>query len=483
MNISINTTKMSSLLDKAQNFYLVGIKGVGMTSLAQCLVDLKKNVTGADVIDEFVTQPILDSMKIKIELGFTQDLPKDTQVVIYSGAHSGKNNPLVKQAIAKNLPIFSHAQVLGWLFNQKIGLAVCGVGGKSTISAMLAWTLLKLKQRPSYSVGVGNILGLVNTGAYQASSDYFVAEADEYADNPNEAIQGQKLVPRLSFLQPHLIICSNLQFDHPDVYHDFAHTKQVFMDFFHNLQPNGILICNFDDEQLLTLASKFRKQRKDVKVLGFGHTAKAQYQIETHSEQSDQTRLAFDNQSFPLKLLLPGEHNLMNAAAVIAALHSLKFEIKPIISQLTKFPGVGRRLQLVKETAEHIFYDDYAHHPTEISRSLQALKQHHPGLPLVVVFQPHTTSRTKSLLNDFAESFTFADRLILMPIFTSAREKIDTTFSSKDLLDKIKHKHPSFSAALIPDLVTVATEIKKLDQRSVVLTLGAGDVYLLHNIV
>lgn len=485
MNKSATASEISTLLDEAKQFYLVGIKGVGMTSLAQCLTDMGKKVTGADVADEFVTQSILDSMQLGIEVGFTQQLPEDTQVVIYSGAHSGKANPLVKQAQARNLPVFSHAEVLGWMFNQKQGLAVCGVGGKSTISAMLAWTLLKLKQKPSFSVGVGKITELTRTGAFQAKSKYFVAEADEYADNPSEAIQGEKLVPRLSFLQPYLIICSNLQFDHPDVYQDFTHTKQVFMEFFHNLKPNGFLICNFDDKQLFSLTKKFVKLRKDMSLLGFGHTAKAQYQL-THSlGQTDlsQASLKFENQTYPLKLLIPGEHNLMNAAAVVTALHALGFDMEQIINELAKFPGVGRRLQLVKQTAEHIFYDDYAHHPTEIVRSLQALKQHHPNLPLVVVFQPHTTSRTKSLLDSFAESFTAADQVILLPIFTSAREKMDASFSTRNLIEKIKQHHPAFSVTLEPDIAAAATQIKKLSSSSVVVTLGAGDVYLLHNLV
>ncbi|HOZ03635.1 MAG TPA: Mur ligase domain-containing protein, partial [Candidatus Woesebacteria bacterium] len=129
MNKSATASEISTLLNEAKQFYLVGIKGVGMTSLAQCLTDMGKKVTGADVADEFVTQSILDSMQLGIEVGFTQQLPEDTQVVIYSGAHSGKANPLVKQAQARNLPVFSHAEVLGWMFNQKQGLAVCGVGG------------------------------------------------------------------------------------------------------------------------------------------------------------------------------------------------------------------------------------------------------------------------------------------------------------------------------------------------------------------
>lgn len=482
-----NTHSISLLnsLAESTQLYLVGIKGVGMTSIAQCLKDMDKKIAGADVAEEFVTQPLLDSLGVKIDLGFNHQLPKNTQVVIYSGAHSGKANPLVKQALDRNLPIFSHAQVLGWLFNQKKGLAVCGVGGKSTISAMLSWTLLKLNQTPSFSVGVGQIGGMEKTGAYQASSEYFVAEADEYADNPSEAIQGAKLIPRLNFLQPHLIICSNLQFDHPDVYRDFAHTKQVFSQFFHNLKPNGILICNFDDKQLLMLAKKFIKQRQDVTLLGFGHTAKAQYQLSYSSNPADQTqaRLSTANQTYPLNLLIPGDHNLMNATAVSAALHSLGFELKQILAHLNKFAGVGRRLQLVKKTAEHTFYDDYAHHPSEIVRSIQALKLRHPDLPLVVVFQPHTTSRTKSLIDGFAECFTSADQLILLPIFTSAREQVDHHFSSSNLFEKIKHNHPNFSVTLKSDLIGVADQIKKLKFPAVVVTLGAGDVYLLHNMI
>ena len=212
---------MMSILDY-NNFFLVGIKGVAMTAIAQILIDAKKRVSGSDVEENFVTQDILKKLNIDILNGFETEIPKDTDYVIYTAAHNGPFNPQVIAAKKKNIPALSQAEVLAKFFNLKKGIAVCGVEGKSTVSAMIAWILEITGRNPSFSIGVGNIPGLNKTAKWDQDSDLFVSEADEYVIDPSCIERHEKIIPRFSFLKPFTTVCTNLKFDHPDVYKDFA---------------------------------------------------------------------------------------------------------------------------------------------------------------------------------------------------------------------------------------------------------------------
>src|SRR6185369_10906914 len=175
---------MSSLLDHT-HFYLVGIKGVAMTAIAQCLLDAGKSVLGSDVPEDFVTQHILDQRGVHIDTSFDTEIPADTDCVIYTAAHQAQQNSQVVAAKTRNLPVMTHAEALGELFNLNKGLAVCGVGGKSTTSAMITWILVKLGYQPNFAIGVGDIPGLDKTGQWRKDAEYFVAEADEYVIDPS----------------------------------------------------------------------------------------------------------------------------------------------------------------------------------------------------------------------------------------------------------------------------------------------------------
>ena len=215
-----------------QSFYLVGIKGVAMTALAQCLLDAGKVVKGCDVAEDFVTEKILSKLQIQIDAGFDHELPSNTDCVVFTAAHNGSSNAMVTKAQHLEIQTFTHAQALAELFNQKQGIAVAGVGGKSTTSAMIAWILEKTGQNPSFAIGVGNIPGLNKTGQWLSDSKVFVVEADEYATDPAAMATGSELVPRFAFYKPEITVCTNLKYDHPDVYRNFVHTQQVFADFF-----------------------------------------------------------------------------------------------------------------------------------------------------------------------------------------------------------------------------------------------------------
>ena len=445
------------------HFYFVGIKGVGMTALASVLVDMGKTVRGADVADDFPTKPMLARLGVTIDDGFAGELPAETEVVIYTGSHGGSQNPLVEKARRRGIPTYTHAAALGEVSAGQKVVAVCGVGGKSTISAMLAWTGEQLRTPVSFAVGVGQIIGLAKTGQFAASSDYFVAEADEYIADPllkNSA--GAHF--RFDYLSPSVIVCNNLRFDHPDVYRDFNHTKQVFGRFFARLAPEGFLVYNGDDQNLRELAWQLLERRSDVTQISYG----------TH--ELNDVRLA-DVADWHLQV--PGEFNRMNAlAALTVATQVFGWDRPAVMAALSQYRSVTRRLQNLPAIGGVEIWDDYAHHPSEVAAAIAAMQAHRPGKRLVVAFQPHTFSRTRQLLGEFATALATAGEVVLLDIFASAREEDDGTISSDDLARAVSKLAMGTKVSRVGTPADLRAWIgKNMRRGDVLLTLGAGDIY------
>lgn len=479
------------------SFYLVGIKGVAMTALAQCLVDAGKKVTGSDLDEEFVTQEILNKLGLKIDQGFETVLSADIDCVIYTSAHKAQQNPQVQQAMNRQLKVFSHAEALGELFNPKQGIAVCGVGGKSTTSAMIAWILQKAAETeqtppPSFAIGVGNIPGLNKTGQWNpdSASSFFVAEADEYVTDPAAPSRGEEITPRFSFLKPFVTVCSNLRYDHPDVYKDFEHTQAVYANFFSQIKPNGALIINADDQNLVELAQNVVKGRdrsaQPLHLYSFGESSVASLQIthfESHQGQTIST-IEDHQQKYQLTLQIPGKFNAMNAVAALATCNGLGVSMSQGIQFLADFRSTMRRSEFIGEKEGVKYYDDYAHHPNEVKQVIQAFKEWFPDQKLVVAFQSHTYSRTKALLNEFVTAFEDADELVMTDIFPSAREQPDSSISSDLLCAEIQKKFPKLQARNLKTNQALTEFCKtQLHEGDVFITVGAGDIYKVHQMI
>ncbi len=461
-----------------QHFYLVGIKGVAMTSMAQLLVDAQKTISGCDLEEDFVTQPILDKLEITIDSGFDHEIPENIECVIYTAAHTGKFNPIVTQANQKNIPTFSHAEAQADLFNQKKGIAVCGVGGKSTVSAMISWIFEKTNNNTSFAVGVGNIPGLNKTAQWNTDSEYFIAEADEYVTDPSAPKRGEAITPRFSYLKPHITVCTNLKFDHPDVYEDFEHTKEVFFSFFNQISSNGTLVMNVAD-------MVHNPSTSAQTVLTFGtDSADFSYDFNPKEQKAGITiaTITHAEKQYTLELKIPGEYNVQNALAAIAACSCANIPVADSVSALKTFASTQRRFESCGTKNGVIYYDDYAHHPNEIQSAIAALNTWYTDNKKIIVFQPHTYSRTKQLLHEFVHAFKNADAVYLLDIFASARESFDPSISSDTLLEGIKKNYPNIT---IENLHTVDSLARFLQERvsagTVVLTLGAGDIYKVHN--
>jgi len=469
-----------------KHYYLVGIKGVAMTAMATCLLDVGKKISGSDVEGEFVTQPILNKNQIQIDVGFENELSKEIDCLIYTAAHQGKQNPQVQAAIKKKIPVYSHAEALSFLFNSKKGVAVCGVGGKSSVSAMIAWILEHTNQKPSYAVGVGKIIDLPLTGRYREDSKVFVVEADEYAANPVEIQDGEKLIPRFSYLKPKVVVCTNLAFDHPDVYKDFAHTKEVYKTFFKQIKEGGTLIYNMDNAALVKLVSEVKKENKKIKnYISYGESKKADFQLAKFEAQRGLSKgtYTFNKESFEIQLSIPGKFNILNAVAAIAAVHSTNPKIKSS-DAISKFRSTKRRFEFIDKKNGVTYYDDYAHHPSEVKVAITALNDWYPNSRKVIAFQSHTFSRTKELFDDFVDAFAEAKEVVMIDIFASAREKSDVSVSSETLCKAIRKKYPKIKAQNLKTIKKLATFCKQeLKSGDVMITLGAGDIYEVHTIV
>jgi UDP-N-acetylmuramate--alanine ligase len=416
-------------ITKINHIHFTGIKGVGMTALALCALDLGIKVTGSDVEEEFLTDETLTKRGITWSTEFgVKNLEPKPDLVVTTGAHGGLNNPEVQAARELNIPVMSHAEALGLFAQDKKVIAVAGVDGKTTTSAMIATVLDNAGLNPSFAIGVSDIPSLGTPGRYNKEGEYFVIEADEYAISA-----GIDNRPRFTFLNPNVLVITNIRHDHPDIFPTLEDIQKVFDEF-----------------------SK-RTQSTEGKVI------------------SQSTNILPND----FKLNIPGEFNLLNASNAYLACKEIGLEESTILEGLKKYIGSKRRFEKIYEVNNITIYDDYAHNPDEIKASLKGAREWFPDRRILVYFQPHTYSRTKALFDDFAKSFNDADFVGIADIFSSAREEKDPTVTSEMLVEEVKKYHPNpENVGYSPDWHTGAEQLAKdLKPGDVLLTIGAGDIY------
>lgn len=464
--------KKPAFLKGVKRIHFTGLKGVGMTALACCARDLKIKVGGSDVAEVFVTDKVLKQQKIPWKIGFSADhLRPRPDLVITTGAHGGLSNPEVLAAGEQKIPVLTQGQALGKLMEGKEGIAVCGVGGKSTIAAMMATVLSFGRRYPSYAVGVATINPLGPGGKYDKGRE-FVAEADEYANSP-----GVDNRPKFSFQKPKMIVATNIEYDHPDIYRDFNQTKKIFADFLADLPKDGLLVACADNQNTW----------ETVRGLGpnlqtYGFSSRADWQISKSFFGQGQTIFSLAYQGViidEIRIKVPGRFNILNATAVFAVATWLGLDAKTIKMGLLHFGGTRRRFEFIGEVNQIKLYDDYGHHPHEIKEVLLAAKKWFPQNRLLVIFQPHTYSRTKALFHDFAQAFNLADWVAVADIYSSARETETLGINSALLVQEIQKYHPK--AVYQPNETQVVDFVARQTlPGDIVLTLGAGSIFQWH---
>ncbi len=468
-------------------YYLVGIKGVAMTSLAQILQDAGKTIHGSDTEEKFVTQEILDTMGVSID-SFQTELPAETDCVVYTAAHQGQFNPQVVAAQSRNIACFSQAEAVASFFNEKKGIAVCGVGGKSTTSAMITWILDKSGRAPSFSVGVGKILGMERTGVWQEHSEYFVAEADEYVTDPTAPSRNEPITPRFSYMQPFVTVCTNFAFDHPDVYKSIADTQAAYQSFFNQIKPGGALILNDRDRDNVPGSTA----TDQIFYLGSSGSAdfgivegSVQYQDGgTRAQLFDRTDSTTAPTAYELALQIPGVYNLENAVAAVFACKLIGIPIVESCQALQSFQSTRRRFEKIGEKNGVLYFDDYAHHPSEVKNVIEAIKLSYPGKRILIAFQSHTFSRTKQLFGQFVQAFEHAHEVALIDIFASAREAYDSSITSDMLVDSVRQTFPQVKIQNLKTIENLASFLQtELHPGDICLTIGAGDIYKVHDYI
>ncbi|MDO8503164.1 MAG: UDP-N-acetylmuramate--L-alanine ligase [bacterium] len=463
-------------IKKLKHIHFVGIVGVGMTALALCAQDLGIKVTGSDAPEAFETDDILKRRGISWKVGFSKkNLDPRPDFVVTTGAHGGFDNPEVLAAKKLGIPVMSHAEALANFAEGKETIAVCGVGGKTTTCAMIATILDRVGMHPSFAIGVGNIPSLGTPGRYDKKGNVFICEADEFAVSP-----GVDNRPRFTLLNPEVVVVTNIEHDHPDIYPTLEDTKKVFGEFFRKLEPDGLLIINDDNQNTIDICEE---QKSNAPLTGYGFTSTGpSWKISDLKFEQQQTKfhISLDGlQDHDITLSVPGKFNVYNAAAAFLASREVCMGIDDqLVAALKEYTGCKRRFEKVAEVHDILVFDDYAHHPTEINAIIEATKEWFPGRRIVAVFQPHTYTRTKALFSEFAKSFSGADKIGFMDIYAAAREKIDPDVSSKKLTEEAV-KHGVNATYTEGPEGTVDWLIKTSKPGDVVLILGAGDIFLI----
>lgn len=443
-----------------KSIHFVGIKGVGMTPLAIIAKEAGIEVSGSDIGEEFITDELLKKAGIVSLVGFSPSHLSSgstkIDLVITTGAHGGFNNVEVLEARRKNIKVITQGEAVGdfmkgSIFGRKqIGISITGTHGKTTTTAMIATVLKGCGLDPSYVIGTGNVVSLGSSGHF-GKGKYFVAEADEYMTEPSF----DKTI-KFMWQHPKIAIITNIEFDHPDAYKTIDDTRKACLAFVNQLPKDGVLIVCGDDPQVKKLLSEFTGRK-----ITYGSAKQNDYVV--------------DDVLRDIELSVFGEHNRLNATAAFIVGLEIGLSREKIIESLVQFKGSKRRSEFVGTLSSGaLVYDDYAHHPTEIQKTLKAFREKFPNSKIVCIFQPHTYSRTKSLFEQFSDSFKDVNTVILTQIYSSLREKPDPTVSMPDLSKKIGAK-----SLFLPGLSDVVKYInnQRFGKDVVVITMGAGDVY------
>lgn len=450
-----------------KHIHFIGIKGVGMSALAIVAKQLGYDVSGSDVAETFITDKSLEAAGIIAKVDFkAEHIPAKTDLVVVGAAY-GEANPEVKAAMHRRLTLMPYSELLGFLSGKKKTLAIAGTHGKTTTSSLTAFLLHKAKLDPSYVIGTGQVVGLPGHG-HGGEGQIFVTEADDYKKAPGDP------TPKFLDLSPYGAVVTSIEHDHPDMYETLNDCYQAFFKFACRVKDEGFLVINGDE----SLTRKLQKDLPEKRYITYGFSHGLDWQIvlgDTHDLNSQKFYLLTEIKKFgPFELKLMGRHNLYNATAAIILASEMGVSIKEIQKILPKFEAVERRYQLVGQKGDIIVIDDYAHHPTAVSLTLETARRQFRGRPIWCFFQSHTYSRTKALLKDFGASFGSAKVVIVTDIFGSARER-GGDVTTDDLVREISKHHRNVLYVAHDKLLDFAKQ--NLPKNAVMITMGAGDIY------
>ncbi len=465
---------------QVKKVHFVGIKGVGMTPLAIIAKEAKFEVTGSDVSDTFITDSELSKAGIISFVGFDPKHIEEADLVIYTSAHEGTENPEVRAAASANIPILNQGRALalfqkGEPFGKKFkGISVSGSHGKTTTTALIATVLVKNNLDPSYVIGTSNIPSLGSSGHF-GRGQYFITEADEYfADAERDK------TPKLLLQNPQIGVITNVDFDHPDIYSSIDEIRKVFVEFTKNITPDGVLIACGDGQE----NRKFLNE-VNVRKITYGISQDNDFILERENNSPDKMFFWVKSKDTLLgqfSMGVFGAQNALNGLCAVVVGLEIGLSVDQIKKALSTFSGTKRRSEFVGNLpGGGLLYDDYAHHPEEIKKTLSAFRKSFPKHKIIPIFQPHMYSRTKKLFKEFSQAFSDCDEVILAEIFPSFREKVDPSFSSSLLASEIKKYGKRAEYFPKPSNVVEYVSSRVFDKNTLLITMGAGDIYKIGN--
>jgi len=437
------------------HIHFVGIGGAGLSAIARVLLEEGYTVSGSDVATNALTDA-LALLGARIYQGHRAGNVGRADAVVISSAVR-PDNPEMEAAQAQGIPVVKRADFLGELMAGRIGICVAGTHGKTTTTGMIALILMEAGQDPTFVLG--GVLNELGTNARAGQGKPFVIEADEY----DRMFLG---------LKPTIAVVTNIEHDHPDIYPTLDDVKAAFHEFTNLVPAEGLLVACWDDPGARELGLLHAKWGR-VAFYGLGEGA-AWRALDIRPNQAGGSDFLVERDGEMLglvRLRVPGLHNVRNALAALAVAAEMGVPFPVARDALTGFHGMGRRFEVIGEAGGVTVVDDYAHHPTEVRATLAAARQRYPQATIWAVFQPHTFTRTRALLEDFARSFDDADHVIVTDIY-AAREQPILGITAKDLVARMKHR----SARHIPTLAQVTDELaRRVRPGDVVITLSAGD--------
>ncbi|MEH6578775.1 MAG: UDP-N-acetylmuramate--L-alanine ligase [Amphritea sp.] len=454
---------------RIRRIHFVGIGGVGMCGIAEVLLNQGYQISGSDIRASVVTER-LQTMGAEIFIGHSEDNVTAANVVVTSTAVQ-EDNPEVKAARERRIPLVRRAEMLAELMRYRHGVAVAGTHGKTTTTSLIASIMAEAELDPTFVIG--GRLNSAGTNAKLGDSRYLVAEADESDAS-------------FLHLQPMVAIVTNIDADHMDTYGgDFGQLKKTFVEFLHNLPFYGLAILCTDDPVVREILPEVGRP-----IVTYGIDEEADYRAVDISQSGMETCFTVKrpdgHADLDVCLNMPGHHNVLNALASIAVATDEGIDDEAICTALTKFQGVGRRFQVLGDIPVNggsaMLVDDYGHHPREVQATIKAVREGWPDKRLVMINQPHRYSRTRDLYEDFVQVLSDVDVLLLMEVYAAGEEPI-TGADSRSLCRSIRQRgsiDPIFveSSDQVPDLLS-----NLLEPGDLLLTQGAGNITALAHVL
>lgn len=445
-------------LGQIKRIHLIGIGGIGMSSIAEVLISRGFEVSGSDMAESDITAR-LTKRGAKIYEGHTAENVQNADVVVYSSAVKVKENPETQEAIRRHIPLIGRPEMLAELMRMKYGIGIAGTHGKTTTTSMTGLVVGEGDFDPT--IIVGGKVSVFGSNAVSGEGDIIIIEADEY----------DRTFLRLT---PIIAVITNIEAEHLDIYKDLDDIKGAFIEFANKVPFFGRVIACLDDANVQEILGDIHRP-----ILTYGTARQAAVRADAIVRNGVDTYFGvYYNEDFlgDVVVHVPGVHNVRNALAAIAVGLELQVPFEAIKEGLDKFTGVQRRFQVKGEAQGRLVIDDYAHHPTEVKATLKAANEGWRERRIVAVFQPHLYSRTQDFKEEFARAFFNADMLVVTDIYPSRETPIAGVTGKlvSDLAEQYGHRNVHY----IEDKKELPERLAELtNEGDVVITMGAGDIW------